>query len=176
MVTGERAPLIIDRPGDPLIVHVGRVLLLVDAFTGRTSTLRGLPKLARLDFLLRFPAYLEAVLDERNRPLPFELRATYHERRAPEVALIRWKYGPWDHRYYPLLGRLVGQALVEARTSGGMLRLRTTDNGREAAAALEGSAWDLMRQRAHALRRGADLSAEHLAELVAPLLQERGAE
>jgi hypothetical protein len=166
----------LDSARDPLVTHVGRILLLVDAFTGETAALRGLPKLARLDFLLRFPVYLEALLEERQRPLPFELRATYHERRAPEAALIRWKYGPWDHRYYPLLGRLVGQTLVEADTSGGVLLLRTTDAGRQAAVSLEGASWELVRARARALRNGADLTADRLGALIAPLLRTSEAE
>lgn len=172
VVTPEHRLLSIDSPRDPLVVHIARVLLLIDTFTGKSAVLRGLPKLARLDFLLRFPVYLEALLDERGRPLPFALRPTYHERRAPEAALIRWKYGPWDHRYYPMLGRLVGQALVQADITGGILVLRTTDNGRQAAASLDGASWQLVRERARALRRGADVSAERLGGLIVPLLRE----
>lgn len=164
--------MVLDTPRDPLVVHLGRVLILIDAFTGRASALRGLAKLARLDFLLRFPVYLEAVLSERDRPLPFDLRATYDERRAPEGARIRWKYGPWDHRYYPLLGRLVGQGLVSPDRVAGELTLRSTTAGRDAVTALEGPEWDLVRGRARALKRGADLRAERLGELISPLLTE----
>jgi len=171
VVAAEHRPVTSDTPRDPLIVHVGRVLVLIDAFTGRTSALRGLAKLARLDFLLRFPVYLEAALSARGRPLSFDLRPNYDERWAPEGARIRWKYGPWDHRYYPLLGRLVGQGLIRPERIAGDLVLRSTDSGHEAVAALLGAEWDLVRGRAAALKRGADLHAERLAALIAPLLE-----
>jgi hypothetical protein len=171
VVAPERRPLTIDTPRDPLVVHVARVLVLIDAFTGPTSALRGLAKLARLDFLLRFPVYLEAALSARDRPLAFDLRATYTERRAPEGARIRWKYGPWDHRYYPLLGRLVGQGLISPERMRGELLLRSTQSGRDAVASLEGPEWALVRGRARALKRGADLRADRLGGLIVPLLE-----
>ena len=40
----------------------GRLLLLIDAFTGATRSLEGRTKLAKLDFLLRYPNYLRRAL------------------------------------------------------------------------------------------------------------------
>lgn len=171
VVAAERRDVTLDSVRDPLVVHAGRVLVLVDAFTGSTGRLRGLPKLARLDFLLRFPVYLEAVLRERGRELPFALRATYDERGASEGAHVRWEYGPWDHRYYPLLGRLVGQGLLSAEWLSGELILRRTPAGHDVALELPGAEWELVRGRARALRQGANLRADRLGALITPLLR-----
>jgi hypothetical protein len=171
VVAAERRDVTLDSVRDPLVVHVGRVLVLVDAFSGSSAGLRGLSKLARLDFLLRFPVYLEAVLRARGRELPFALRATYDERRASEGAHVRWKYGPWDHRYYPLLGRLVGQGLLSAERLSGELTLRRTPAGHEVASELPGAEWELARGRARALKQGANLRADRLGALITPLLR-----
>jgi hypothetical protein len=170
VVATERSDVTLDTPRDPLVVHVARVLALVDAFTGSSAGLRGLSKLARLDFLLLFPVYLEAVLLERGRQLPFAMSATYDERRASEGAYARWKYGPWDHRYYPLLGRLVGQGLVKADRMSGELVLRSTPAGRAAVLELAGEEWELVRGRTRALKQGANLRADKLAALITPLI------
>ena len=171
MVAAERRQVILDTPRDPLVVHVGRVLVLVDAFTGSSSGIRGLSKLARLDFLLLFPVYLEAALAERARELPFALRATYDEQRSSESAYARWQYGPWDHRYYPLLGRLVGQGLIAAERVVGELSLRSTPAGHDVVDGLTGAEWELVRGRARALKQGANLRSERLAALISPLIR-----
>ena len=86
-------------PLDPLDYHVARVLLLVAAFSGGASdSLDGLTKLAKLDFLLRYPVYLEKTFDERGKPLAPSLRPTREERQALESAMIRYKYGPCGGR------------------------------------------------------------------------------
>jgi len=45
-------------------LHLGRLLVLLGAFSKseEDSTIEGLTKLAKLDFLLRYPVYLEKAL------------------------------------------------------------------------------------------------------------------
>jgi len=152
---------------DPLDVHVARVLLLIRAFSGGdTNRLEGLTKLARLDFLLRYPVYLERVLDSRGQPLSFELWPSSAERRAVEATMIRHKFGPFDARYYVIVGRLLGLGLAEQLRGRRYVSLRTTDCGRGAADALVGPQWRLVDGRARALKRGLDLSATTLGQLI----------
>jgi hypothetical protein len=152
---------------DPFEYHVARVLLLVAAFsTGAKGRLDGLTKLAKLDFLLRYPSYLELVLDERGKPLAPALRPSPEERLALESAMIRYKYGPWDSRYYPVIGRLIGQGLVEPVDGAGSVTLRVTDAGRETVEALSGTGWETVIGRACALKRGLDLSGASLQKLI----------
>ena len=49
-------------------LHLGRLLVLIDTFGGRSGDkqIEGLTKLAKLDFLLRYPDYLERALIARD--------------------------------------------------------------------------------------------------------------
>lgn len=58
-------------------LHLGRLLVLIDAFAGKAGDqkLEGLTKLAKLDFLLRYPAFLERAIrvssgNSSQPPLP----------------------------------------------------------------------------------------------------------
>lgn len=154
-------------PQDPFEYHVARVLLLVTAFSRtRKSKLDGLTKLAKLDFLLRYPVYLEHLLETRGKPLPPVLRPTVHERQALESAMIRYKYGPWDDRYYPVVGRLIAQRLAEPVAGRGTVALRATDDGKRVAAALAKADWGTVEGRARSLKQGLDLSGATLQRLI----------
>lgn len=152
---------------DPFEYHVARVLILVSAFsTGTKGRLDGLTKLAKLDFLLRYPSYLERVLDDRGRPLAPALRPSPEERLALESAMIRYKYGPWDSRYYPVVGRLIGQGLVDSVEGRGSVALRATDSGLKAVEAFSDTDWEVVIGRARALKRGLDLTGTSLQRLI----------
>src|SRR5215472_17016105 len=50
-------------------LHLGRLLVLLGVFGGRSDRpIEGLTKLGNLDFLLRYPVYLERGLIARNAP------------------------------------------------------------------------------------------------------------
>lgn len=91
-----------------------RVLALISAVAGvpgNAQRLDGLTKLAKLDFIARYPdlepevarALFGSDADEQSSHTATALTA------AP---MIRYRYGPWDDRYYPVLGALVGRGLV----------------------------------------------------------------
>src|ERR1700730_1830995 len=82
-------------------IHLGRLLLLLNAFdrgeAGRPA-IEGITKLAKLDFLLRYPTYFErAMLVRKVNPkrIPIE----DYERKTVEAQMVRYRFGPWDHRY-----------------------------------------------------------------------------
>lgn len=118
--------------------HVARLLLLLDAFGGpRRKYLVGLTKLAKLDFLLRYPMALEDMLAVRGVTLSKDLAPTGLEEQTVESPMIRYRFGPWDHQYYALIGRLVGLRLAEQnRGQRSEVRVRLTREGRERAAAV----------------------------------------
>lgn len=158
-----------DSVRDPMAGHAARLLVLIDVFSDRPKArIDTLGKLARLDFLLRYPVVLEQLVGERR--LPPAARPSASERRALESAMIRWKYGPWDHRYYTLVGRLLAQQLIYPLHRERPLAVRITEGGRQAAKGLTGASWDRVRIRATALRSHADVSAAQLGRRVAPLL------
>lgn len=125
--------------------HQLRILLLVAAVSSRPGHARkldGLTKLAKLDFLVRYPALAPVILDDLDRNAP-ELHLSDGDRARPtdvDSPMVRYKYGPWDDRYYPVVGALVGRGLLRyTRGRRGSIALATTSNGRELAAALAAS-------------------------------------
>lgn len=153
--------------------HVARLLLLLDAFGGpRRRYLVGLTKLAKLDFLLRYPRALCDLMTSRGVSLSEGLAPTDVEEQAIESPMIRYKFGPWDHQYYALIGRLVGLGLAEQnRGPRGEVRIRLTKEGKGRAAALaEAPQWTQMAGRAAILAEhfeessGSSLTAEIYAQ------------
>jgi hypothetical protein len=124
---------------DDLAYHQTRVLLLVNAVAAEPDHQRkldGLTKLAKLDFLVRYPALAPYVLDrlesEDNR-----LHLSSGDRADPtdvEAPMTRYKFGPWDDRYYPVIGALVSRGLLRyARGRRGSVALVPTEQGRHLA-------------------------------------------
>lgn len=153
----------LDVPG----YHEARVLLLIEAFAVDETPLTSLTKLAKLDFLLRYPVFLERLLDRRRIGWPAGLAPSLPERGAVESRMIRYKYGPWDNRYYSILGALVGRGLIRAGLVGGAVEIGLTERGREVAVALAAAPeWDVVARRARLLRRYFDTSGSRLRSMI----------
>ena len=109
--------------------HVARLLLLLKAASGRSGKpIQGIMKLAKMDFLLRYPNCLVRVLKAINKneeaaSIPEE------ERNTIEARMIRFRYGPWDKRYRRWLGLLVSKGLVNAYTEGRTINVQLTEDG-----------------------------------------------
>jgi hypothetical protein len=142
-----------------------RLLLLIDAFSTDGHSLEGRLKLAKLDFFLRYPAYLTKALQIRgSRPYAMRLEKGCA---AIENRMIRFRYGPWDPAYYGLLGRLVGKGLVETIPIKRGLGFRTTAKGRIAANALRAAdAWGPTADRCQVLKRYLNLTGSSLKNLI----------
>ncbi len=127
-----------------------RLLLLIQAFSVGEATLQGRVKLAKLDFLLRYPTYFRRALAARGRSV--EETAELDEDNI-DRAMVRYRYGPWDPAYYALLGSLVGRRLIETVPESRYTGLRTTETGAQAAEALAVTpAWRDLAERAQRLR------------------------
>src|SRR4051812_33633398 len=105
-------------------LHLGRLLVLLGVFSGRegTGTIDGLTKLAKLDFFLRYPMYLERALRAREVAEP-DVRISDHERQSVESAMVRYKYGPWDYRYRRFVNLLVALGLAYVAVDGRTIRI-----------------------------------------------------
>jgi hypothetical protein len=144
--------------------HEARLLVLLAAFENGIS---GLTKLAKLDFLLRYPTMLERLMVRDGRALSPEASPTSSERLAVESPMIRYKYGPWDDLYYPLIGSLVGKGLADAERKGRMLKLQLTAEGADAAQRLlSDPAWNRLAGRVAVLRKHYNRSGNHLKERI----------
>lgn len=147
--------------------HVARLLLVVDAFGGKDRDwFVGLTKLAKVDFLLRYPRALQDFMASRELQLPEELSVTNLEEQSVESPMIRYRFGPWDNQYYAMVGRMVGTKLAEqARGDRNEVLIRLTQLGRERAADIGRSAeWRVTAGRARLLAEVvADQSGSALA-------------
>jgi hypothetical protein len=122
---------------EDLAYHQARVLLLVKAVAadpGHARKLDGLTKLAKLDFLIRYPALASVVLDDLAEDEP-RMHLTDDEVAAPtevEDPMTRYKYGPWDDRYYPVVGALVSRGLLKyVKGRRGSVALAATPAGKK---------------------------------------------
>jgi hypothetical protein len=147
------------------LYHEARVLILICQLTDPGQPLRGLTKLVKLDFLLRYPVMAERLLPE-GVVWP-QTAPTADEREAVESRMIRYKYGPWDDRYYPILGALVGKQLATFARVDASMEVTATNTGRAVAAQLsDRQPWTIVSQRARFLREHFDLPGNQLKDLI----------
>jgi hypothetical protein len=111
-------------------IHMARLLLLLGSFCGPDGegNIEGLTKLAKLDFLLRYPVYLESALKAKNLSVR-EVQVADHERQSIESTMVRFRYGPWDFRYRRFINLLVAKGLLDVNSHGNTINLGLTQNG-----------------------------------------------
>ncbi|WP_159026298.1 hypothetical protein [Streptomyces sp. CLI2509] len=144
-----------------------RLLLLIDVFseTKRGNGIEGRMKLAKLDFLLRYPGHFKRLLAIR-RP-GTDVGEDPWLTGAIEQSMIRYRYGPWDPAYYALLGALTGKGLIGPKHEDAVATYRTTAAGHGLALALaETESWRPVRDRARLLRQHFNLSGIKLKDLI----------
>ncbi|MFE7705830.1 hypothetical protein ACFU6I_08510 [Streptomyces sp. NPDC057486] len=146
--------------------HEARILLLISQFTTPKGGLDGLTKLAKLDFLLRYPAMLERLLPAGEASWPAGTAPTPPERLAVESRMTRYKYGPWDQRYYSVLGSLAARGLIVYSNSA-RAEFRATPQGASAAASLAATPeWAVVASRIKLLKRHFNKSGSALKNLI----------
>jgi hypothetical protein len=125
-------------------LHLARLLVLLGSADARKMTaatrakaVEGITKLAKLDFLLRYPTCLERVLQMLHRA-DAEVHVLPRERTSIETKMIRFRYGPWDARYRRWLGLLAARGLVVLGVEGNTVQIGLTDNGRCLSAEVRG--------------------------------------
>ena len=154
----------LDRDED---VHLARILVLLRAFAqGDAPAIEGITKLAKLDFLLRYPSCLERALVARGvsaKNIPVD----DFERLTIESRMVRYRYGPWDHRYRRFLNILVARRLVTVRTDGRTIQIDLTPSGAVLAnKLLAASGFARVFERAQLLKKHLDFKARKLMEFI----------
>jgi len=131
-----RASVMVEQNDD---FHEARLLLLLHhASTRGDGSIKGITKLAKLDFFLRYPAFLRRLVAhraceskwKREQMVPGEA----FEENTVESKMIRFKYGPWDHRYREWLGLLNARGLICTYVLGRTVNVQLTEKGKEVAA------------------------------------------
>ena len=126
-------------------LHLARLLVLLGSADSRKNTIatkaravEGITKLAKMDFLLRYPTCLERVLGRLGRD-PADVDVQPRERTSIETKMIRFRYGPWDARYRRWLGLLSARGLVRLAVEGNTIVIGLTEAGRMLAASIRTS-------------------------------------
>jgi hypothetical protein len=128
-----------------------RLLLLIDAFSRQRDGLQGRTKLAKLDFLLRYPAFLKRALDARG---VFEGNDAEVPRNPIEQRMVRYKFGPWDPSYFSLLGALIGRGLISVVPYNRGLGYKTTETGAQLASRIRSDvSWEAIDASTRLLRQ-----------------------
>lgn len=153
---------------EPLEVPVARTLLALLHWPSPRNV-RAQPDfnaLATMDFLLRFPAVLEAAFADRGRDLPVGARAQLSERLALENEQPVAQLAIWPSQHRLAVGALLGRALARPQpaVAGSGLTL-TADGGRIAAALTQRPEWAPVSLRAEALGRRLRVGAPSLHAL-----------
>jgi hypothetical protein len=149
----------------PSIESEARILLLIDGFTAQTKSLDGRTKLAKLDFFLRYPSFMQRALYIRKPEQNMEVSP--EDKLNIEGRMIRYRYGPWDPSYYAVLGRLIGKGLIEVVPNQRGLSYRTTELGRKLAKSLaKEDSWLETRNRVKLLKQNFDLSGNSLKDFI----------
>ena len=108
--------------------HAARLLLLIRE-CGVSGHIEGLTKLAKLDFFVRYPSFFEKACMDQGKPF-----SPVGE--AVESPMVRYHYGPWDHRYYQVLAFLEARSLITISKLGNSFDFMLTPDGAEAVASL----------------------------------------
>lgn len=156
-------------------IHLGRLLILINEFSKKgKAEVKGITKLAKLDFLLRYPVYLEKALLVRGKELK-KASVRDFEVSSVESKMVRYRYGPWDFRYRKFLNILIAKGLIYYRTEGNSVMIGITKKGLETANRLsEDEIFEDLFERAKVLRINFDIKATRLKNFIYETFPEIG--
>lgn len=96
-------------------LDISRLLILFDAYSQKqTGGIGGITKVVKLDFLLRYPTVLEKSLYNKKRIVK-SIDVKSFERNLVESAMIRYKFGPWDSRYWSILSTMESLGVLQIK-------------------------------------------------------------
>jgi hypothetical protein len=156
-------------------LHLARLLILIGAFEETDKpAIEGITKLAKLDFLLRYPTYFERAIKKRGGSVASAPVADY-ERGTVEAQMVRYRFGPWDHRMRRFLNLLAARGLVQISIKGRTVLISLTEVGKRIAAQLADRVeYHLIAGRARVLKRRLDIGATQLMNFIYETFPEIG--
>lgn len=113
-------------------LHFARLLILLRVFSTKSGKkeINSLTKLAKLDFLLRYPLLLVKALKIMKKD-PSKVKLENYERHSIESKMVRFKYGPWDFKYKRFLTFMFAKDLISIRTAKNSNFIGLTNKGLE---------------------------------------------
>lgn len=149
-------------------IHMARLLVLLKLFGGRwgKKPINGLTKLVKLDFLLRYPNYLDKSLKAIDIKTN-KIKIKDYEKRTVESKMVRFRYGPWDPRYRHFINLLVSKELVDVNIKGRTIYVNLTDNGVvKANKLIDNPSFKEITLRAEILQQNFDRSGTYLKNFI----------
>ena len=141
LVIATRVPESVPFGDESLEFHAARLLLLLKYAGGRQAKIVGRTKMAKMDFFVRYATYLVKAANLHGVPVALEPGP------RPESPMIRYKYGPWDSRYYDVFALLVARDLVSVHPSDKGDVFALTDRGQFAVEELHGPEFEEIIER-----------------------------
>lgn len=149
-------------------LHIIRILILLSAFESddQYGRLEGLTKLAKLDFLLRYPIMLTRALEAKGKPTR-GVQLEEHELYSVESEMVRYRFGPWDHHYREYLNILVSKGLAQVNIEGRKVIIELTKHGNDIAKEMSKQEYfSIYWKRARVLKVNFDLKATNLMRFI----------
>jgi hypothetical protein len=144
-----------------------RLLLLIDAFSNQHDGLEGRTKLAKLDFLLRYPSFLKRALAARGVTVDDQADDVFVESNPIEQRMVRYRFGPWDPSYFSLLGSLLGRGLITVVPYNRGIGYKTTAIGSQLASRMRTDpSWVPIDASTRLLRKHLNLTGSTLKKFV----------
>lgn len=150
------------------VLHEARLLLLLLAFAGddNTGSIDGIAKLAKLDFLLRYPTLLKKSLEAKGYSTKNFFVAD-NEMFSVESEMVRYRFGPWDCRYRMFLNVLVSEKLINILSEDRKVEISLTAQGFCFAKELsKQSSLQIYSDRALILKRHFNLTSKNLMNFI----------
>lgn len=150
------------------VLHKSRLLILLFVFAGKNNkdSIEGITKFAKLDFLLRYPTMLKRALEIKGESTK-GIFIEEHELHSVESEMVRYRFGPWDHRYRQHLSLLAGEGLIKITSEGRKVIISLTDKGFSLGSTLSND--PLLRiytLRSCILKRHFDLTSTYLVKFI----------
>lgn len=149
-------------------LHKSRLLILLYVFAGdkNTESIEGITKLAKLDFLLRYPVMLKRALDAKGVSSK-GVMIQENEINSVESEMVRYRFGPWDHNYRFYLNLLVGEGLVKITAEGRTVVITLTNQGFSLAETLcDEPLFEIYKIRSEILKRHFNLTSTNLMKFI----------
>lgn len=119
-------------------LDIARILVLLNKYFSKykNEPIVGTTKVVKLDFLLRYPTILEQALLMKKKTGKY-LNIKDYERGLVESKMIRYRFGPWDDRYWSILSTMESMKLLNIVKIDGVTNYLLTNNGKKIADKLE---------------------------------------
>jgi len=153
---------------DNFVLHKARLLLLILAFAGENNTgsIEGITKLAKLDFLLRYPTMLYRALEAKGASTK-RISIADNEKFSVESEMVRYRFGPWDYRYRLYLNLLVSEGFITIITEGRKINISLSTKGYHFAEKLSNDpSLHLYSERATLLKQHFDITSTNLMNFI----------